>query len=127
MSRDQVPDSKTRHGTACFPTPARIPQDSVVVSDRSVQGATTVLLHVTHSNLKAKFLELRLDLHMTIASVAACRCCRTWPSKIDMRHSTGEDPPGEPHRHIGDVDGTVSRSRVRSPRAFDDRLDWRCW
>ena len=25
-----------------------------------------VLLHVTHSNLKARFMELRLDRHMTI-------------------------------------------------------------
>jgi tubulin-specific chaperone B len=28
------------------------------------QSETTVLLHVTHSNLKAKFAELRLDLHV---------------------------------------------------------------
>ncbi|KAJ9516910.1 hypothetical protein QJQ45_027299 [Haematococcus lacustris] len=30
---------------------------------------STVLLHVTHSNLKAKFFELRLDMHMTIESL----------------------------------------------------------
>ncbi|KAG2428306.1 hypothetical protein HXX76_010454 [Chlamydomonas incerta] len=30
---------------------------------------STVLLHVTHSNLKARFMEIRLDLHSTIESV----------------------------------------------------------
>ena len=30
------------------------------------KGESTVLLHVTHSNLKARFMELRLDRHMTI-------------------------------------------------------------
>lgn len=29
------------------------------------QGETTVLLHVTHSNLKARFPEIRLDLHVS--------------------------------------------------------------
>jgi len=33
------------------------------------KGASTVLLHVTHSNLKAYFMELRLDRHMTIERV----------------------------------------------------------
>jgi len=33
------------------------------------QGESTVLLHVTHSNLKAHFMELRLDRHMTIERV----------------------------------------------------------
>lgn len=26
---------------------------------------STVLLHVTHSNLKARFMEIRLDLHVS--------------------------------------------------------------
>ena len=29
------------------------------------QAETTVRLHVTHSNLKAKFIELRMDLHVS--------------------------------------------------------------
>eukprot|EP00320_Phaeocystis_rex_P000537 CAMPEP_0119092436 /NCGR_PEP_ID=MMETSP1178-20130426/159759_1 /TAXON_ID=33656 /ORGANISM="unid sp, Strain CCMP2000" /LENGTH=305 /DNA_ID=CAMNT_0007076011 /DNA_START=46 /DNA_END=963 /DNA_ORIENTATION=- len=33
------------------------------------KGESTVLLHVTHSNLKAHFMELRLDRHMTIERV----------------------------------------------------------
>ena len=33
------------------------------------KGVSTVLLHVTHSNLKARFMELRLDRHMTIERV----------------------------------------------------------
>jgi len=33
------------------------------------QGTSTVLLHVTHSNLKARFMELRLDRHMTVERV----------------------------------------------------------
>jgi len=33
------------------------------------QGTSTVLLHVTHSNLKARFMELRLDKHMTVERV----------------------------------------------------------
>lgn len=32
------------------------------------QAESTVRLHVTHSNLKAEFIELRLDLHV-------CHCC----------------------------------------------------
>lgn len=31
------------------------------------RGASTVLLHVTHSNLQARMFEIRLDRHMTIA------------------------------------------------------------
>jgi len=33
------------------------------------RGTSTVLLHVTHSNLKARMFELRLDRHMTIETV----------------------------------------------------------
>ena len=35
------------------------------------QAESTVRLHVTHSNLKAKFIEIRLDLHVrhSLASV----------------------------------------------------------
>jgi len=38
-------------------------------SGGQAKGATTVLLHVTHSNLKARMFELRLDRHMTIERV----------------------------------------------------------
>ncbi len=31
------------------------------------QAETTVRLHVTHSNLKAEFIELRMDLHVRTA------------------------------------------------------------
>ena len=30
------------------------------------QAESTVRLHVTHSNLKAEFIELRLDLHVSL-------------------------------------------------------------
>ena len=33
------------------------------------KGETTVLLHVTHSNLKARMFEIRLDRHMTVERV----------------------------------------------------------
>jgi tubulin-folding cofactor B len=33
------------------------------------RGATTVLLHVTHSNLKMRMFEIRLDRHMTVERV----------------------------------------------------------
>lgn len=32
------------------------------------QAETTVRLHVTHSNLKAEFMELRMDLHVRSTS-----------------------------------------------------------
>ena len=31
------------------------------------QAESTVRLHVTHSNLKAEFIELRLDLHVSLS------------------------------------------------------------
>lgn len=37
------------------------------------QADSTVLLHVTHSNLRAEFMELRFDKHVrTINFIAAC-------------------------------------------------------
>lgn len=33
------------------------------------RGSSTVLLHVTHSNLKARMFEIRLDRHMTVETV----------------------------------------------------------
>ena len=38
-------------------------------SGGQAQGESTVLLHITHSNLKMKFMEIRLDRHMTIERV----------------------------------------------------------
>ena len=38
-------------------------------SGGQAKGVSTVLLHVTHSNLKARFMELRLDRHMSIERV----------------------------------------------------------
>ncbi len=38
-------------------------------SGGQARGETTVLLHVTHSNLKARMFEIRLDRHMTVESV----------------------------------------------------------
>jgi len=38
-------------------------------SGGQARGETTVLLHVTHSNLKMRMFELRLDRHMTIERV----------------------------------------------------------
>ena len=32
------------------------------------QAESTVRLHVTHSNLKAEFIELRLDLHVSLSN-----------------------------------------------------------
>ncbi|EFN54851.1 hypothetical protein CHLNCDRAFT_17401, partial [Chlorella variabilis] len=46
------------------------------------QAETTVRLVVTHSNLQAKFMDIRLDLHMTIDAVKRKMCfhCGTPPS-----------------------------------------------
>jgi len=38
-------------------------------SGGQARGETTVLLHVTHSNLKARLFEIRLDRHMTIETI----------------------------------------------------------
>ena len=38
-------------------------------SGGQARGATTVLLHVTHSNLKARMFEIRLDRHMTVETI----------------------------------------------------------
>jgi len=42
-----------------------------VTGDTGIQnrGESTVLLHVTHSNLKARMFEIRLDRHMTVERV----------------------------------------------------------
>lgn len=32
------------------------------------QAESTVMLHVSHSNLKQKFIEIRLDMHVSVAS-----------------------------------------------------------
>lgn len=46
-------------------------RDYVTYDSGSLNKAeTTVLLNVTHSNLKAMFMELRFDLHVRTASVA---------------------------------------------------------
>jgi len=37
------------------------------------QAQSTVRLHVTHSNLKAEFIELRLDLHVSLSFPALTR------------------------------------------------------
>lgn len=57
------PEQRRLHGTAL----AR--RQSCII--RALRGRfpvrrVQVLLHVTHSNLKARFMELRLDRHMTI-------------------------------------------------------------
>lgn len=38
-------------------------------SGGQARGETTVLLHVTHSNLKARMFEIRLDRHMTVERI----------------------------------------------------------
>ena len=38
------------------------------------QAESTVRLHATHSNLKAEFIELRLDLHVRAPSIGYERC-----------------------------------------------------
>lgn len=48
------------------------------------QSESTVRLSLTHSNLKAKFMEVRLDLHLSIDSVKSKLCfhCGTPPSAM---------------------------------------------
>jgi tubulin-folding cofactor B len=40
-------------------------RDYVMAPSGQQRAETTVLLHVTHSNLQAKFYELRLDMHVS--------------------------------------------------------------
>lgn len=51
------------------------------------QAESTVLLHVTHSNLKAEFMELRLDRHATIDSLKLKLCfhCGSNPSAMILQ------------------------------------------
>mmetsp|Transcript_8717 Transcript_8717/g.18554 ORF Transcript_8717/g.18554 Transcript_8717/m.18554 type:complete len:285 (+) Transcript_8717:226-1080(+) len=44
-------------------------RDYVMGPGSQNQAESTVLLHVTHSNLQARFFEIRLDLHMTVEAV----------------------------------------------------------
>ena len=51
------------------------------------QAESTVRLHVTHSNLKAEFIELRLDLHVSLSNTQTA-----WqPFPVDPA------PPRNPH------------------------------
>lgn len=50
------------------------------------QAESTVRIHVTHSNLKAKFVEIRLDMHMSVASVKSklSSHCGTAPEDMTL-------------------------------------------
>ena len=48
------------------------------------QAESTVRLHVTHNNLKAEFIELRLDLHVSLSCLALTRL---------LIAKMAEDPP----------------------------------
>ncbi|CAL8462895.1 g2429 [Coccomyxa elongata] len=71
------------------------------------QAESTVRLHVTHSNLKAEFMELRMDLHMTVEAVKiklSTHCGTTTSDMIlQMKDSSGKLVAvlTEPHRKLG--------------------------
>lgn len=56
----------------------------VLAPDGRNIAESTILLHCTHSNLQARFFELRLDLHMTVESVKVKLSfhCGTSPSAM---------------------------------------------
>lgn len=71
------------------------------------QAESTVRLNVTHSNLQAKFMEIRLDLHMTVEAVKVKLSfhCGTNPSAMIV-HLLDEDGSllytlWEDHRKLG--------------------------
>jgi len=51
------------------------------------QAESTVLLEVTHSNLNAKFMQIRLDMHMSILTVKQklMTHCGTNPSAMVLQ------------------------------------------
>uniref|UniRef100_A0A061S2S3 Tubulin-folding cofactor B n=1 Tax=Tetraselmis sp. GSL018 TaxID=582737 RepID=A0A061S2S3_9CHLO len=67
-----------------------------VLADTGFQrkAESSVLLEVTHSNLRTKFMQIRLDLHMTVAAVKhkLMTHCGTSPSAmlIQLKDDTGK-------------------------------------
>mmetsp|Transcript_4889 Transcript_4889/g.12550 ORF Transcript_4889/g.12550 Transcript_4889/m.12550 type:complete len:195 (+) Transcript_4889:259-843(+) len=62
---------------------------SYITYDSGIQnkGESTVLLEITHSNLKAKFMQIRLDMHMSILTVKQklMTHCGTNPSAMVLQ------------------------------------------
>lgn len=63
-------------------------RDYVTGTSRMQQAAeSTVVLHITHNHLKARFPEIRLDMHVSVAAAesmrvmrrACSRSRRVWP------------------------------------------------
>ncbi|KAL3691899.1 hypothetical protein R1sor_005550 [Riccia sorocarpa] len=63
----------------------------VKVPSTQNQAEDTVLLHVSHSNLKSRFAELRFDLHTTIANVKEKLRSHTGTSVESMRLQLFDD------------------------------------
>eukprot|EP00887_Chlorella_sp_A99_P007607 scaffold20.g7607.t1 len=65
------------------------------------QAESTVRLQVTHSNLQATFMELRLDRHMTVGAVKSKLCfhCGTPPSAMRLQL---KDAGGAPQAALDD-------------------------
>ncbi|KAK9843543.1 hypothetical protein WJX81_008120 [Elliptochloris bilobata] len=91
------------------------------------QAESTVRLHVTHSNLKAEFMELRLDLHMTVEAVKAKLSTHCGTPAADMRlqlHAPGGGPAAslcENHRMLGfysPQDGWVLHVQDTNPHSL---------
>eukprot|EP00906_Rhabdomonas_costata_P027198 RCo038657 len=65
------------------------------------RSATTVVLHVTHSNLRRDFPEIRMDRHMTIAAVKEKLHSATGTSREAMS-LTLMDESGTPKASLND-------------------------
>ena len=52
------------------------------------QADSTVRLHVTHSNLKAEFIELRLDLHVRLSQISSAEHAFWYHSRAYLGEGT---------------------------------------
>ena len=66
-------------------------------SGGQARASSTVLLHVTHSNLQARMFELRLDRHMTVERVKEKLRAHVGTGSAFM-HITLLDENGQVHR-----------------------------
>jgi len=66
------------------------------------QAHSTVRLNVSHSNLKAKFIEVRLDLHVRFPTTSFTKPQPPENEGSMILRNTGYDPTQQRHKHCPD-------------------------